>query len=697
MLEALIIWAAVSAAPALCVRDNAASFPDSGAVAEPSDTSLHAVSRTPVFPRPVAILPPVLVDATREGAALERARRRAPTAFVTLLTSGRETRAGSSLADVLAECAGVRVTQYGGLGAFSTMSLRGAPPGHVTVLLDGVPLTSAANGIVDLADVPAGSIESIEVYRGASPVSFASPTPGGVVNLLTEPGSRERRLRLVRGSYGTGEVQGSAGAQRGAWSALAMGGWQGSDGDYAFLDDNGTPLEPADDALSRRDNTRFDAASGLLRARYAPSGWLQGSAHAEYFRRGQGVPGPGSVAAHTSRFGSERTTLAGDARFTVGAAWPTLTLRANAARARSRLRDSAGELGYGRVDTNERFDDGGMSLEGTAPARWRWLGLSAGAAQRGEAADPAAPTAGLPDPPVSRRATRAAWLTADLHAAADRLLLHAARRWDRQDEHVQDTRSTGALRVRDTRRTLDAPQVGARLRVAQGAELRGNWSRAMRAPEFDELFGIDGSVTGNPLLVPEHSESWDAGVVWAGTLGVLHVSADWSRHATHVTDMILFERSSPRGARPVNVGAARLFGEEAALRAGWQGWTLSASAAWLSATDRSPIAFYHGRRLPQRAERQSFARLVWQRGPWSAASDVEYSSDTFLDRVNFRRAPSRTLVGAMLGRTFGRVRVLAEGRNLGDRLAEDVAGFPLPGRTLLCSVAFDLGEGRASR
>jgi hypothetical protein len=148
----------------------------------------------------------------------------------------------------------------------------------------------------------------------------------------------------------------------------------------------------------------------------------------------------------------------------------------------------------------------------------------------------------------------------------------------------------------------------------------------------------------------------------------------------------------------VNAGAARLFGEETALRASWRGLELAATTAWLSATDRSPISFYHGRRLPQRAERQSHARLAWRRGGWTVSGDLEHLGDTFLTRANlpWERAPARTLVGASLGRRIGRARVLVEGRNLGNRLVEDVAGFPLPGRMVLVSLALDLGEPPAS-
>ena len=75
---------------------------------------------------------------------------------------------------------------------------------------------------------------------------------------------------------------------------------------------------------------------------------------------------------------------------------------------------------------------------------------------------------------------------------------------------------------------------------------------------------------------------------------------------------------------------------------------------------------------------------------WKLASDVEYLGHTYLDRANFRIAPSRTLVGASLGLSFHRLGLLVEGRNLGDELVEDVAGFPLPGRMIFVSLSLDL-------
>jgi hypothetical protein len=66
----------------------------------------------------------------------------------------------------------------------------------------------------------------------------------------------------------------------------------------------------------------------------------------------------------------------------------------------------------------------------------------------------------------------------------------------------------------------------------------------------------------------------------------------------------------------------------------------------------------------------------------------------FLDRANRQPTPARTLTGATVSMRFGPLlRATIEGRNLGDVRAADVAGFPLPGRSLF--VSCELGAERA--
>src|SRR5262249_12530446 len=153
-----------------------------------------------------------------------------PTAFVTDLSVRASGHALESLSETLIQAAGVRVVQYGGLGAFSTVSLRGAPPGQVSIYLDGVPLTSAAHGVVSLADLPVTALDRVEVYRGLSPLALGVATPGGAINLVTVDSLGVREAGVTRGSFDTWEARATGGVSRGPISALLHAGYQGSRG-----------------------------------------------------------------------------------------------------------------------------------------------------------------------------------------------------------------------------------------------------------------------------------------------------------------------------------------------------------------------------------------------------------------------------------------------------------------------------------
>ncbi|MEK7331474.1 MAG: TonB-dependent receptor plug domain-containing protein, partial [Candidatus Eisenbacteria bacterium] len=234
----------------------------------------------------VIVLPEVRVDRAR---VTSEARRRLPTASVSELATGASGRAFETLAEVLGEAAGVRVQQYGGLGAFSTVSLRGAPAGQVAIFLDGFPITSAAHGVVNLGDLPTTAIERIEVYRGLSPLGLGAAAPGGAINLVTTSSPELRALRLARGAFGTWEARAGAGGHHGPLSGLLHAGYQGSRGDFRYPDDNGTPFNPDDDSLSTRVNNRFDAATLLARLAWRPGPDWRVAARGDLFRKAQGV------------------------------------------------------------------------------------------------------------------------------------------------------------------------------------------------------------------------------------------------------------------------------------------------------------------------------------------------------------------------------------------------------------------------
>jgi iron complex outermembrane receptor protein len=645
-----------------------------------------------MLPDSVLLLPEVRVDRDRPRAS---ARDRLPTASVTDVRAGASGRAVESLADLLVQTPGVHVQQYGGLGAFSTVSLRGAPAGQVAVLLDGVPMASGAHAVVNLADLPVAAVERIEVYRGLSPFGLGVSAAGGTINLVTSARPRGG-ARVARGSFGTWEAHGTGGATRGAWSGLLHAGHRRSHGDFPFLDDNATPFNAADDSVTTRVNNRFESANLTGSLAWRPRPGLALSVHEDLYRKRQGVPGLGAAPALGTRLALDRSLTRIEAALGEAGARPASRLRLAALREGTRFRDPDGELGRGRRDSDDRLaaDDGQLEL------RWARLPLGfavqAGAGVRRERAELRDPADGRPDPPASRRDARAASAGLQWRSGGGRLVLHGAERREWMADHLNATRVGGPATSATVARTLRSPQAGAALELPGGVTARANWTRGRRAPDFTELFGDQGSVIGNPSLTPERNETWDAGLAWRSPAAwPVRASASWTHFRSHPAGLILYDRNTPSTVRAVNVASARITGDELAFDAALPAGLEAAFAATLQrAIDTGPVVFWNGRVLPQRPAHEGYARLGWRGFGWRAALDLQWLGETWLDRYNRHRLDGRTLLGARLTMPafHPAVRAMVEGRNLTDDRATDVAGFPLPGRSLYVAIEAGLGD-----
>jgi iron complex outermembrane receptor protein len=640
----------------------------------------------------VVVLPEVRVDRARVPS---EARRRMPTASFSELATGVSGRAFETLAEVLGQAPGVRVQQYGGLGAFCTVSLRGAPPGQVAVFLDGSPITSAGHTVVSLGDLPASAIERIEVYRGLSPLGLGAAAPAGAINLVTTSSPRLRDLRLARGAFGTWEARGGAGGHHGPFSGLLHAGYQGSRGDFRYPDDNGTPFNPDDDSLSTRVNNRFDAVTLLGNLAWRPGPGWRVSAREDLFRKAQGVPGLGAVPAVASHLEFARALSQIEVARAGAGATPSVRVRAGLARERTRFHDPTAELGLGRHDTDDRLGGEDLALELEWAQLPRGLSLATTGSLRGERARPTDAADGQPDPPPSRRTTAGASATVQWRPLGERVLVHVGARRDRLEDRLHWAEAGGLARSSEVRRTLDAPQMGVRVAGPHGLVLRSNWAAARRAPDFLELFGNQGSVLGNPALRPECARNWDAGGSWSRALpGGLAATFELAHFASRSEDLVVYMRHSQSSVRAENISRARIDGEELSMRLeAPRGIGLTGGLTRMSTRDQGTVPFWFGRRLPLRPALQGFVRLDGRRGAFRVATDLQYIGDDFLDRANLQRVPDRLLIGASLTVTpkAGGLRFTLEGKNLGDDHVSDVGGFPLPGRALFAACEVRLG------
>jgi outer membrane receptor protein involved in Fe transport len=219
-----------------------------------------------------------------------------------------------------------------------------------------------------------------------------------------------------------------------------------------------------------------------------------------------------------------------------------------------------------------------------------------------------------------------------------------------------------------------------------------------------ELFGDRGFVVGSPELRPERGQSIDTGIVWApsGPRGALdRVFVEAAAFATRAKDTIALITTAGFVARAENVGSTHTYGGEL-VASGRIAKLVSITAAYtrVVAEQRAIDPNLDGKGVPRTPGHVLSARTELQRGIVSVRFDAAAQARSFLDRANFAQVPGRVLFGAGSRVEVGRGFALALAiDNLADtRVVEipparaidvplpsplsDVAGFPLPGRTL---------------
>lgn len=144
----------------------------------------------------------------------------------------------TSVADALKYFAGVQIKDYGGLGGMKTVNVRSLGAQHVGVYIDGIRITNAQNGTVDLGKFSLSTLESVSLYNGnrldriQSPSEFAS---GATVYLRTRRPERDSISVLAEiASFHTYRGRVNAQMSRRGWSAFLDGEYMSSRGDYKF-------------------------------------------------------------------------------------------------------------------------------------------------------------------------------------------------------------------------------------------------------------------------------------------------------------------------------------------------------------------------------------------------------------------------------------------------------------------------------
>jgi iron complex outermembrane receptor protein len=656
----------------------------------------------------------VIVDHAPGEAARDRDRALGDAPFVTVLHPD-DRPAAASVADAVATAVGAHTRSLGGLGAYASVTVRGAAPGHTAILIDGVPLARIAAVTTDLGRFSLDAFGEVDLYRGAVPVELGGAGVGGALNLLTRLGPGEHGERITAsvgmGSFGARHARLHYGDTYGSVVSSTTLGYQGATGDYTYFDDNSTPLNPSDDGYRVRRNNGFDAVDGATRWGTADRA-VVGGARVAYKRQGL----PGSTA--NPALGAQLTTTdaIGDGAFDAGVGGATAHQLAYVLVEQQHLGDPRGELGLGAAERDF------LTLAGGGSSTWRFaLGPHRGAVGgevRGERFRDR-DTTGAGPALVGTRLAGAITAAADvvIDPPDARIVVTPAARLDlvRTAPTPMTSGPQAFVPVAARRDLIASPRLTARYAATADATLKGSAGWYARLPTLTEVFGDRGFLLGAPDLRPERGPSGDLGAVWApagatGDVDRIFVEADLFAHRAH--DTIALVTSGGFVARAANIGDTRAYGAELVCAARYAR-TLSVTASYTRlvteqlAGDPSargkPVPREPGHALEARAE---VARRAWGHlaSTWLEAA---LQSTSFLDPASLGRVPARVLVGAgarleLAGGLYAALSIA----NLADTrishlpldpppsptLTEsptaltDVAGFPLPGRSFYLSL-----------
>ena len=609
-------------------------------------------------------------------------------AYATVITresfEGRET----SLPDVLAEATGVQVKRLGGLGTFSTLSLRGSSADQVEVYLDGILLNTAFGGGVDLSNLPLAHVGQIEVYRGAG---AGGNGLGGTVHVRTRRTHR-RWFHGIRGSWGaldTRLLSGVFGGGFGLSEFLVVADYAHSDNDFAFLDDNGTEYNANDDVWSRRQNNDHRSFNLLGKWRRAFGEDRILSIHETAHWKYQGMPGISnnqSQNAHLDGF-QTMTEVAYEDRVLLRSVNTRQSLYVT--HVKERFRDLDGEIGIGRQDNDYLTRTYGWQgrLQTVLFSR---CDIAAAIGVHRETYLPTTRVRSVANLFDSQR-----WIFS-VRTGLDISLPGEIGIWSFGAEQRRIYSSfTGAspfnfsLLAPDSANTRDLTSLrsGVRLDLASHLMFKANAGRVFRVPSFYELFGDRGGVVGNVNLRPEYGLTWDAGLRYADGMTTLESAFFDHRYE----DLIQFVHTSQATSRPVNIGKARVYGVEmTAQRRFGSRVDLSGNYTYQKATDKSNIPHLNGNILPNRPPHALFVRATMRLGRCTVFYDYTFEDGNFLDRANRRPLFSRHVhnAGVKVDTRLG-FHIGLEVKNLTGAQIADTWGYPLPGRAFFLSVNAD--------
>ena len=376
--------------------------------------------------------------------------------------------------DVFRQIPALNVVQNGGDGKLTSVFLRGGAPTNTLVLIDGIKVTSPTAGVFDFSSIPVDAIERIEIVEGPQSTVYGSEAMAGVINIITKKGEGKPGFNVVLegGAFGTYKSTLEASGSVRALNYRITTSYFNTEGISAAKD--GT----------ERDGYKNALLSWKLGIKPSENSELELFGHYYYDRSqldGFDLTTRRAVDALSFVQHANHFLLAARSKLYLLDKWEQI-LTLSTFRDVTRFRDPDTEFNNADVVNRRQIADWQNNFYLSNAAT-----LTAGVEYRLEKGENKGNYTESVD-------NKAGYVNSKLKLLNDSLVINAGLRYDKHE--------TAGSKV-----TYRAG--AAYIFKEAGLTIRGSYGTGFRAPSLDELFF---PFFGNPLLKPEESKGFEAGI-----------------------------------------------------------------------------------------------------------------------------------------------------------------------------------------
>ena len=586
----------------------------------------------------------------------------------------------NTISDVVEKEAGVQVRQSGGLGSYSSLSLRGASSDQVMIFMDGVQLNDGAGGGVDLSTIPLSDVDSIEIYKGITPINFGRSSIGGAVNIITTRSKKDLKGSLTAeyGSFNTFRIAPFINHKLGKLDYVISGDYQSSKNNFTFLNNNGTKWNLLDDKWETRNNDQFSQGNILFTTGYDISDDTRLEFCNQYFAKGQNLPAwNNSPSIHTHLNTIRNLTNIKMTVNNIGDGHINSASRIDSSYKKEVYDDRENGIGLGAQYNEYRTTSYGYNQFFELPTKYNIIDTVLDLHKEDYR------TKDLLNVQTYAPSSRKYYSL----SAEDKILLFGsslivspAFTFEYYDNNFDSSSAP-----RNESHGYFNPKLGLKYTALNWLALKTNIAKYIREPSFFELFGDRGYFVGNSDLKAERGINFDIGPEFnyvPYNFYLNRLSFNIAYFMSKVNDVISYVYNSRGVGQAVNISSSTTNGVEASFKVEMvKHAEFTTNYTWQLATNKNVIQAFNGKRLPGRFENVASIKLEATNYFIKPYYEFLYASGLFYDSANLLPAPVKKEHNIGLTFLIDNFIITAEVRNIGNDHYEDFNGFPTPGRS----------------